>query len=105
MIKSRRFVGIAVASALVFGSTAMTPAKAAQGPTPATVIPVVLWAVTGAVIGAVAWPYVAGGAAATAAAPGAAAATTGGLTSIGSFLNTGAAAGAVLGGVGYLMTR
>ncbi len=60
-------------------------------------MPIVLWAVTGAVIGAVVWPMVVGGGAAAAAAPG--------VMSAGAFLNPGAAVGTVVGGAGYMMTR
>jgi hypothetical protein len=59
-----------------------------------TVLPVVLWAATGAVIGAVAWPVLVGNAAAPA-----------GVMTLGAFVNTGAVAGTFLGGAGYLLTR
>lgn len=87
----------AVISVGLIGSPALTlPATAQTSPVIGTALPVVLWAVTGAVLGAVAWPMVAGGAAAG-AAPG--------VMSAGAFLNPGAAVGTVVGGVGYLMTR
>ncbi len=72
-------------------------AQAQTSPTIGTVVPVVLWAVTGAVLGAVAWPMIAGGGAAAAAGPG--------ITSAGALLNPGAAVGTVIGGVGYVFTR
>ena len=87
----------AVVSVGLIGSPALTMPVAAQtSPVIGTALPVVLWAVTGAVLGAVAWPMVAGGAVAG-AAPG--------VMSAGAFLNPGAAVGTVVGGVGYLMTR
>jgi mannose/fructose/N-acetylgalactosamine-specific phosphotransferase system component IIC len=86
-----------LAAALVAAPAAVTPAAAQTSPVIGTAVPVVLWAVTGAVLGAVAWPMIVGGGAAAAAAPG--------VMSAGAFLNPGAAAGTVLGGVGYLMTR
>jgi hypothetical protein len=61
-----------------------------------TVLPVVLWAATGAVIGAVVWPVAVGGAAAAA---------TPGVMTVGSLLNMGALAGTFLGGAGYILTR
>ena len=100
MIGSRTLATVALASALMIGAPGMTPPAAAQSApsmSVSTVVPVVLWAVTGAVIGAVAWPMVAGGATAAAAAPG--------VMSVGSFLNMGALAGTFLGGTGYLLTR
>ncbi len=87
----------AVAAALVGTPMLSTPAAAQTSPTVGTAVPVVLWAVTGAVIGAVAWPMIVGG--------GAAAAMTPGVMSAGAFLNPGAAVGTVIGGTGYLMTR
>lgn len=86
-----------VSTALVGTPAVSTPASAQTAQALATTLPVVLWAVTGAVIGAVAWPMVAGGTAAAAAAPG--------VISAASFLNPGAAVGTVVGGAGYLMTR
>jgi hypothetical protein len=86
-----------IAIALAGTPTLSTPAAAQTSPTIGTAVPVVLWAVTGAVIGAVAWPMIVGG--------GAAAAMTPGVMSAGAFLNPGAVVGTVIGGTGYLMTR
>jgi hypothetical protein len=83
--------------ALIGAPSLSSPAAAQTSPTIGKAVPVVLWAVTGAVLGAVAWPMIVGGSAAAAAAPG--------VMSAGSLLNTGAAVGTVLGGAGYLMTR
>jgi hypothetical protein len=88
---------LALSVAVIGGSGGSAPASAQTGATVATVLPVVLWAATGTVIGAVVWPMVVGGSAAAAAAPG--------VMTVGSLLNPGAAVGTVLGGVGYLMTR
>ncbi len=60
----------------------------------AALLPVSLWTITGAVIGAVAWPGLAAGT--LAITP---------ITSTGALWNTGAAVGAVAGGAGYLATR
>ena len=96
-MKLRGIVAACVVSAALIGAPALsTPAAAQTSPMIGTALPVVLWAVTGAVLGAVAWPMIAGGAAAG-AAPG--------VMSAGAFLNPGAAVGTVLGGAGYLMTR
>ena len=94
-MKPRMFAVALVATAL----TATAPRAEAQttSSTFATAVPVVLWAATGAVIGAVVWPMMVGGSAAAAMAPG--------VMSAGSFMNTGAAIGTVVGGAGYLMTR
>lgn len=67
--------------------------------TTTTVLPVVLWTVTGAVIGAVAWQSLAVNMAVTAVG------TPAGVMTLGAFANSGAAIGAVVGGVGYLWTR
>jgi len=98
-MKSRTLAACLVASVALIGAPGLTSPAAAQtaSSTLATAVPVVLWAATGAVIGALAWPMIVGGGAAAAATPG--------LMSASSFLNTGAAVGAVLGGAGYLMTR
>src|SRR5271157_3033281 len=97
-MQSRSLAAALVVSVALLGAPGFTSPAAAQtaSSTLATALPVVLWAATGAVIGAVAWPMIVGGGAA-AAAPG--------VMSASSFLNTGAAVGAVLGGAGYLMTR
>ncbi|WP_431855574.1 hypothetical protein [Azospirillum sp.] len=60
----------------------------------ATYLPVSLWTITGAVIGAVAWPGLAAGT--LSITP---------ITTTGALWNTGAAVGAVVGGAGYLYTR
>ena len=97
-MKMRDLAAVAVISASLVGTPAVSaPASAQAAQTVATALPVVLWAVTGAVIGAVAWPMIVGGSAAAAAAPG--------VMSASSFLNAGAAIGTVVGGAGYLMTR
>jgi hypothetical protein len=97
-MRSRASAVILVASIALIGTPAFSPPAAAQtSPAIGKAVPVVLWAVTGAVLGAVAWPMIVGGSAAAAAAPG--------VMSAGSLLNTGAAVGTVLGGAGYLMTR
>jgi len=99
-MRSRTLAAAAIASAVLIGAPVLaTPAQAQQTSytSASTVVPVVLWAATGAVIGAVAWPLVVGGAAAGAAPAG--------VMSLAAFLNTGAAAGAVLGSAGYIMTR
>jgi hypothetical protein len=97
---SRKLAAIAIASAMMVSAPALMPSAAAQSvspPSASTVVPVVLWAVTGAVIGSVAWPLLAGGTAASAAPAG--------VMSVDAFLNAGALAGAFVGGVGYLLTR
>jgi hypothetical protein len=97
-MRSRAFAAVLIASAALIGTPSLSsPAAAQTSPTIGKAVPVVLWAVTGAVIGAVAWPMIVGGSAAAAAAPG--------VMSAGSLLNTGAAVGAVVGGAGYLLTR
>jgi hypothetical protein len=90
-------ITLVAAVALTMGAANISPASAQTASTVGTVLPVVLWAATGTVIGAVAWPMIVGGGAAAAAAPG--------VMTAGSLLNTGAAVGTVLGGVGYLLTR
>lgn len=60
----------------------------------AALLPVSLWTITGAVIGAVAWPGLAAGTL-----------TITPITSTAALWNTGAAVGAVAGGAGYLATR
>lgn len=60
----------------------------------ATYLPVSLWTITGAVIGAVAWPGLAAGSL-----------TITPITTSGALWNAGAAVGAVVGGAGYLATR
>lgn len=60
----------------------------------ATYLPVSLWTITGAVIGAVAWPGLAAGT--LSITP---------ITTTSALWNTGAAVGAVVGGAGYLATR
>jgi len=97
-MRSRTLAAVLVVSTVFVGAPGVTsPAAAQTGAAVATALPVVLWAVTGAVLGAVAWPMIVGGSAAAAAAPG--------VVSASSFLNTGAAVGTLLGGTGYMMTR
>ncbi len=97
-MKLRGLAAIAIVSVGLVGTPALSsPAAAQVSSTIGTALPVVLWAVTGAVIGAVEWPMVAGGGAAAAMAPG--------VMSASAFLNPGAAVGTVVGGAGYLMTR
>jgi hypothetical protein len=88
-----------LSAALVLTPAVAKPAAAQQlfPDSVATAVPFVLWAITGAIIGAVAWPVVAGGAAAGAAPAG--------LVTVDALLNTGTLAGAVLGGAGFMMTR
>jgi hypothetical protein len=97
-MRSCAFAAVLIASVALIGTPSLSaPAAAQASRTISTVVPVALWAVTGAVIGAVAWPMIVGGGAAAAAAPG--------VISAGSLLNTGAAIGTVVGGAGYLLTR
>ncbi len=93
---SRTLALAAAVSLAVAGSPVLSQPAQAQSVSSAvaTVTPIALWAITGAVLGAVAWPVITGGTAA--AAP---------ITSAGAFLNTGAAVGTVIGGIGYMMTR
>lgn len=100
MTRSHKFVAAIALGAMMTAAPVLAPTAAAQpvnSTSPSVLLPTVLWGVTGAVIGAVAWPMIAGGAAASAAPAG--------LMSVGSFMNTGAAAGAVLGAAGYVLTR
>lgn len=98
-------LSMTLAAAPVFAGSAFAqaqpPIKGQVQPQPAsisgaiaTVLPVSLWTITGAVIGAVAWPGLAAGAL-----------TITPITSTAALWNTGAAVGAVAGGVGYLATR
>lgn len=93
-----RTLAIALAASVALAATpVMAPPAHAQNTMSnavATGLPIALWAITGAVLGAVAWPIITGGTAA--AAP---------INSVGAFMNTGAAVGTVVGGVGYYMTR
>ena len=91
-----RMLAVAVVASMVAATAPQAEAQTV-GSTLATAVPVVLWAATGAVIGAVAWPMMVGGGAAAAMAPG--------VMSASAFMNTGAAIGTVVGGAGYLMTR
>ena len=98
-MKLRPLAAVAVASALMVGAPGLAPPASAQtapSMSVGTVLPVVLWAATGAVIGAVVWPVAVGGAAAAA---------TPGVMTVGSLLNMGALAGTFLGGAGYILTR
>jgi hypothetical protein len=100
MTRLHKFVAVAIAAGMMTGAPCLAPAASAQSVSTASggsAVPFILWAATGAVIGAVAWPMLVGGAAVTAVPAG--------IMSIGTFMNTGAAAGAVVGGGGYLMTR
>lgn len=90
-----------VISGPAYATEAEPPIKGqVQAPPPsitgtiATYLPVSLWTITGAVIGAVAWPGLAAGTL-----------TITPITSSGALWNTGAAVGAVVGGAGYLATR
>jgi len=97
-MRSRAFAAVLVASVAMVGAPGLSsPAAAQTSPTIGAAVPVVLWAVTGAVLGAVAWPMIVGGGAAAAVGPG--------VMSAGAFLNPGAAVGTVLGGAGYMLTR
>ena len=97
-MRSRALAVMLLASVTMVGAPiSARPAAAQTAQTMASALPVVLWAVTGAVLGAVAWPMIVGGGAAAAAAPG--------VMTVSSLANTGAAVGTVLGGAGYLMTR
>jgi len=60
----------------------------------ATYLPVTLWTITGAVLGAVAWPGLAAGT--LSITP---------ITATAALMNPGAAVGAVIGGVGFAATR
>ena len=97
-----RLRAVALAAALAVGVTAIPTPAPAQVAQPSRAVPTVLWAATGAVLGAVAWPLVF-----PATVPGgvagvpAAAAT---VWSWNSFVTTRAAVGAVVGGLfGYTM--
>jgi hypothetical protein len=99
-MRTRTIAASLLISAALTGAPVLAPAARAEPvsmTSASTIVPVVLWAATGAVIGAVAWPMIAGGAAAAAAPAG--------VMSVGSLLNMGAFAGAFLGGTGYLLTR
>jgi len=100
MTRLGKFAVVAFAGGMMIGASCLASAASAQTTNTASsgsAVPFILWAATGAVIGAVAWPMIVGGAAATAAPAG--------IMGIGAFMNTGAAAGAVVGGGGYLLTR
>lgn len=93
-----RTLAVALAASVAFtAAPVLAPPAQAQNTMSnavATGLPIALWAITGAVLGAVAWPVITGGTAA--AAP---------INSVGAFMNTGAAVGTVVGGVGYYLTR
>ena len=92
---TRRLAVAAVSLALIAGPVGVRPAQAQDlSSAIATGLPIALWAITGAVLGAVAWPVIIGGTAA--AAP---------ITSVGAFMNTGALVGTVVGGLGYMISR
>jgi hypothetical protein len=108
-MRSRAFT-IAIATAMVLTvSPVLAPPARAEPPSMSvsTILPVALWAATGAMIGAVVWPMIVGGAAAGAAvgAAGAAAPAAAGIMSASTLMNAGALAGAFIGGTGYLLTR
>jgi hypothetical protein len=100
-MKSRTLAAAGIAAAVMVGAPPLAPSASAQTSGTASyvsyVLPTVLWAATGAMIGAVAWPVIVSGAAASAAPAG--------IATLGALANTGAAAGALVGGVGYLLTR
>ena len=95
-MKSRTFAIAAVAALVLAASPAFSRPAQAQTVTNAiaTYLPVTLWTITGAVIGAVAWPGLAAGT--IAITP---------ITSTAALMNPGAVVGAVVGGAGYLGTR
>lgn len=95
-MKSRTFAIAAVASLVLAASPAVSRPAQAQTVTNtiATYLPVTLWTITGAVLGAVAWPGLAAGT--LAITP---------VTTSAALMNPGAAVGAVVGGAGYLATR
>jgi len=108
-MKARTLATAAVALALVAAPALSRPAHAQAQPTIkgqvmppppsvtgaiATYLPVSLWTITGAVIGAVAWPGLAAGTL-----------TITPITTSGALWNAGAAVGAVVGGAGFLATR
>lgn len=101
MTRSHTLATTIIASALMVSASVVAPSASAQprntSSTAGTLLPVILWAATGAVIGAVAWPMIVGGAAAPAASAG--------IMNLGAFLNTGAVTGAIVGGGGYLLSR
>ncbi len=92
-------LGAAVAVAAVLSVATPARAQMISMPPAKTAVPVVLWGVTGAVIGAVAWPMMFPASVGATAAPGAGMAIA---WTWGSFLTTRAAVGTVLGGaLGY----
>src|SRR4051812_19496930 len=69
-MRTRTIAASMLVAAALTTTPMLAPAAMAQPvsmTSASTIVPVVLWAATGAVIGAVAWPVVAGGAAAAAA--------------------------------------
>lgn len=104
-MRSRTFATVALASLVLVASLGFNRSAQAQTNRPvqqtqtvtnviATYLPVTLWTITGAVLGAVAWPGIAAGT--LAITP---------VTTTAAFVNPGAVVGAVIGGSGYLATR
>jgi uncharacterized membrane protein len=102
-MKSRTLAIALVAASVSLAPIASTPATAQpqqqQRPSSmssavATGLPIALWAITGGVLGAVVWPMVSSGT--LVFTP---------IDSVGALMNSGAAVGTVIGGVGYYMTR
>ncbi|WP_448188995.1 hypothetical protein [Azospirillum sp. sgz301742] len=92
---SARTVTIAAVAAVFLAASGPAQAQTQTVTnTIATYLPVTLWTITGAVIGAVAWPGLAAGT--IAITP---------IASTAALWNPGAAVGAVVGGTGYLATR
>ena len=97
-MKPRNFV-VAMATAVTLTCAPMVASPAAAQQTPvsdavASALPIALWAITGTVLGAVAYPMISSGT--LMMAP---------INSVGALMNPGAAIGTVVGGVGYWMTR
>jgi hypothetical protein len=86
--KTLAAVLIATAALSAAPAPAMAQAPQIVPPAVATGLPIALWAITGGVLGAVAWPIMTTGIAAP-------------IASVGALMNPGAAVGTVVGGVGY----
>ena len=97
MTRLRTLIVAIAGSGVIMSAPMLATPASAQTTAASSVLPVILWGMTGAMIGAIAWPIVAGGAAASA--------VPGGMLSLATYYNTGAAAGAVIGGGGYLLAR
>lgn len=107
MYSRLRVTALAALVAATMALPTPAPAQTAPGSSGRVIVPTVLWAATGAVLGAVAWPLVFPGTVATGAgaagAPGAAAAS---VWTWNSFVTTRAAVGAAIGAVfGYTIAR